>query len=151
MIITTLLRASDHWQLWAPENNRYPPWSYCIVSLDCAATLKKESGYSALTIWAVFQELETNMPAVMLADAWAKRLALHGEEAKRLADAYHPKSIWRRLMAWWRQFVGRSREIVAGVSSDITQRASRTSMESHRSCLDFGRGQQARHQTRTPA
>lgn len=70
---------------WAPANNKYPEWSFCLTSVDCAATSKSEADPTACTTWAVFSHSDTdNLPAVILVDSWAKRLNLHGDPEPRL-------------------------------------------------------------------
>lgn len=65
----------DFWQLW--EEDRYPAFDYLVASLDTAYTTKEENDPSALTIWGVFRERETNNTKVMLVWAWQGRLEFH--------------------------------------------------------------------------
>lgn len=67
------------WRAWEPPDNRYPPFSFVFACLDVASTQKQTGDYSALTTWGCFLEPNSNIPALMLADSWAKRLPLHGE------------------------------------------------------------------------
>ncbi len=65
----------EFWQLW--EEDRYPAFDYLIASLDTAYTTKEENDPSALTIWGVFKERESNNTKVMLVWAWQGRMEFH--------------------------------------------------------------------------
>jgi predicted phage terminase large subunit-like protein len=91
----------DYWQLW--EEDVFPPMNFIVASLDTAYTEKTENDPSALTVWGVFtqdvvaqptrkvardgtlydfamnvgRQYAEQSPKVMLATAWADRLALH--------------------------------------------------------------------------
>jgi len=43
-----------YWQLWREE--KFPPMTFILASLDTAYTEKEENDASALTVWGVFQE-----------------------------------------------------------------------------------------------
>lgn len=85
----------DWWQLYESPDGKHPPFDYVIASLDGAFTEKEENDPSALTIWGLFYEEQTlQMPngalvrsrkepaKVMLVDAWAKKLHMHGSRVE---------------------------------------------------------------------
>ena len=71
----------DCWQLWAPENNKFPKFDYILASLDPAFTSKETNDPSGLTVWGVFKN--NGRPSIMLIWAWRKWLKLHGPEMER--------------------------------------------------------------------
>ncbi len=69
------------WQLWAPDDGRFPSFEYLVASLDSAYTEKEENDPSALTIWGVFTN-EDGQRRIMLVHAWRKHLAFSADRAK---------------------------------------------------------------------
>ena len=79
----------DWWQLYESPDGKFPPLEYVVASLDGAFTEKEENDPSALTVWGVFCEeisiqvpgkliREKGPPKLILIDAWAKHLKMHG-------------------------------------------------------------------------
>lgn len=60
----------DYWQL---SPNIYPPFEYILASLDTAYTEKEENDPSALTVWGVWRDENSN-PKITLIYAWEERL-----------------------------------------------------------------------------
>ena len=52
-------------------------WSCWMCHLEAE---KEENDYSALTVWAVYDDPHTKHRKILLVDAWKKRLELHGED-----------------------------------------------------------------------
>lgn len=74
---------------------------FVIASLDTAFSEKEENDYSALTVWAVHNHPQTKHRAILLVDAWQKRLPhLHGETVERLPDE-SPGAYRRRAKEKW--------------------------------------------------
>lgn len=86
------------WQIWEPEDGKYPPFDYVVASLDSAFTAKEENDPSALTVWGIWHPKKTLQlftgrmeeigmsPRVMLMDAWRKHLELHGVHVEYTED-----------------------------------------------------------------
>lgn len=73
---------------------------FVLASLDTAFTEKEENDYSALTVWAVYDDPHTKHRKILLVDAWKKRLELHGEEPDR--EPGESEASWkRRCMQKW--------------------------------------------------
>lgn len=53
-----------------------PPFDLIIGSIDTAYELKEVNDYSACTVWGIYTD-ETDIPRVLLIDAWQERLAFH--------------------------------------------------------------------------
>lgn len=66
----------EWWQVWEPEDGKFPVFELLVASLDSAFTEKEENDPSALTVWGVF-ELEGKR-RIMLVHAWRKHLAFSG-------------------------------------------------------------------------
>jgi predicted phage terminase large subunit-like protein len=60
----------EYWQL-SPDI--YPPFEYILASLDTAYTEKEENDPSALTVWGVWRDENSN-PKITLIHAWEERL-----------------------------------------------------------------------------
>lgn len=72
------------WKPWAPEDGNYPIFDFVLASLDAAVTEKEENCPAGLTVWGVFRDpADVDLIAIMLVDAWRKRLNLHGEDCPR--------------------------------------------------------------------
>lgn len=72
------------WKVWAPADGKYPLFDFVLGSLDAAVTEKEENCPAGFTVWGVFKESgEEDFIAVMLVDAWRKRLNLHGDDTPR--------------------------------------------------------------------
>jgi len=92
----------DWWQMYnAPRGSSYDFVPvYTLASLDTAFKQKEENDYSALTIWHVYNDPRTGQRRIMLADAWQKRLPLHGTRVDR-EDGEKEQSYYRRAMPKW--------------------------------------------------
>lgn len=72
------------WKVWAPDDGKYPLFDFVFASLDAAVTEKEENCPAGFTVWGVFREPENpDYSALLLVDAWRKRLNLHGEDTPR--------------------------------------------------------------------
>lgn len=89
----------DWWQLWEPNNGKFPVFEFLMASLDSSFTEKEENDPSGLTIWGVFKNDEGKR-RIMLVHAWRKHLQFSGPRIEYLpresAEAYR-----RRTMKTW--------------------------------------------------
>lgn len=89
----------DWWQLYQSPDGKFPPFDYVVASLDGAFTEDEENDPSALTVWGLYRdEVAIQMPngslvmqkkepaKIMLIDAWAKHLAIHGTRVEYLPE-----------------------------------------------------------------
>jgi predicted phage terminase large subunit-like protein len=67
------------------KEGEYPACEYILASLDTAYTEKEENDPSALSIWGVFRDKNTN-PNIMLMFCWAERMAIHDLVSRVAAD-----------------------------------------------------------------
>jgi predicted phage terminase large subunit-like protein len=74
----------DWWQLWAPDNKKFPVFDYLVASLDSAFTEKEQNDPSGMTVWGIFQHPEIKKPRIMLVHAWRKHLEFSGPRFERL-------------------------------------------------------------------
>ena len=72
----------DWWQLWAPDDGKFPMFDYLIASLDGAYTEDEENDPSAMTVWGVFTH--ESKRGIMLVDAWRKHLGFSAPRVERL-------------------------------------------------------------------
>ena len=57
---------------------------FVLASLDTAFSEKETNDYSAMTVWAVYEDKITKRRKILLVDGWKKRLSeLHGETVER--------------------------------------------------------------------
>lgn len=56
---------------------------FTMASLDTAFKEKEENDYSALSVWAVYDDPKTSNRRLLMIDAWRKKLPLHGERVRR--------------------------------------------------------------------
>lgn len=124
----------EWWQLWGnpddtddPTYKTFPACEYIVASLDTAYTEKQENDYSALTVWGVFRNVETEVvrsgtryvqddsewvrlreahikaarPKVILMHAWRKRLPIRGPDPGPKQDHESPAEYDRRCKALW--------------------------------------------------
>jgi predicted phage terminase large subunit-like protein len=73
----------EWFKAWDPPNNKYPPFTFCMTAVDCAATQKASSDFTGCTTWAIFidpNETKQQVPAVILVDSWRRRLQLSASE-----------------------------------------------------------------------
>jgi predicted phage terminase large subunit-like protein len=74
----------DWWNIWDPEDGKYPSFSFIVAALDGAFTEKEENDPSGFTIWGLNTQSEAG-PRIFLIDAWSERLPIHGEDVPREA------------------------------------------------------------------
>lgn len=72
----------DWWNIWEPEDGKYPPFDVLIGSCDPAYTQKEGNDPSAFVVLGV-NYLPNGSPRVFLVAAWRKFLALHGPDLER--------------------------------------------------------------------
>lgn len=85
----------EWWQLWEPDDGKWPQFDLVVASLDGAFTEKEENDPSAMTVWGLWKDKTTGgrfdakssqvwqvegmgLPKVMLMKAWRKHLQMHG-------------------------------------------------------------------------
>lgn len=73
---------------------------FVLASLDTAVKEKEENDYSALTVWAVYDDAKSNQRRIILIDGWKKRLGLHGKRIQRGQDE-DEKAYLRRCAPNW--------------------------------------------------
>jgi hypothetical protein len=75
----------DWWQTYEVPKNRAYDFQplFVVASLDTAFKEKEENDYSALTVWAVYDDEKTKQRRIILVDAWKRRLPLHGVHVQR--------------------------------------------------------------------
>lgn len=74
----------DWWQLWEPDDGKFPIFDLVVASLDGAFTEDEENDPSALTVWGTFVHPETKKNCIMLVHAWRKHLAFSASRFERL-------------------------------------------------------------------
>ena len=72
----------EWWQLWAPEDGKFPMFDYLIASLDGAYTEDEENDPSALVVIGIFNQ--NGKRGIMLVDAWRKHLQFSAPRIERL-------------------------------------------------------------------
>ena len=78
----------DYWNLWDPQPNPktgkqdWPRCDFILASLDPAFTSKEENDPSGFTVWGCFRTPD-GFPAVILLDAFAKKLDIVGRPVDR--------------------------------------------------------------------
>lgn len=72
----------DWWNIWEPEDGRYPPFDVIVGSCDPAYTQKEGNDPSAFVVLGVNYQPD-GTPRVFLVAAWRKHLQLHGPELER--------------------------------------------------------------------
>lgn len=92
----------EWWQVYeVPADGAYDfEPDFVLASLDTAFTTNTENDYSALTVWAVYDDPKTNRRRILLVDAWKKRLELHGARTERI-DGESDIEYSRRAQANW--------------------------------------------------
>jgi len=89
-----------YFNIWDPEDGKYPEFDYIIASLDAAYTAKTENDPSGFVLLGVNYQ-NNGAPRVFLLNAWRKWLMLRGaKDSDRLAG--EPLKDWRnRSGAQW--------------------------------------------------
>jgi predicted phage terminase large subunit-like protein len=70
---------NEYWNVWEPEDGRYPPFDFILASVDPAYTHHDENDPSAMTVWGL-NYADDGTPRVFLIAAWRKWLQLHGPD-----------------------------------------------------------------------
>ncbi len=73
---------------------------FILAALDTAIKEKEENDYSALTVWAVYDDAKSGQRRIILIDGWKKRLSLHGSRVVR-GQTEDEKSYLRRCAPHW--------------------------------------------------
>lgn len=97
----------DYWQLYEipkaapglPPAFDFTP-IFTLASLDTAFKEKEENDFSALTVWAVYDDERTKNRRIMLLDAWKRRVPLHGPQIPR-GQNEKDREYKRRCMPTW--------------------------------------------------
>jgi predicted phage terminase large subunit-like protein len=97
----------DWWMLWDDDAaaeagvpaTAFPQVDYIVASLDTAYTEKKENDCSALVIMGLWHDRAEN-PRLIVMNAWAKRLELHGQTLDRLPGETEADYIARSKPGW---------------------------------------------------
>jgi predicted phage terminase large subunit-like protein len=74
----------EWWQLWEPDDGKFPIFDLVVASLDGAFTEDEENDPSALSVWGTFVHPETKNNCIMLIHAWRKHLAFSASRFERL-------------------------------------------------------------------
>jgi hypothetical protein len=74
----------EWWQLWAPQDGKFPMFDFLIGSLDGAYTEDEENDPSAMVILGIFNQ--NGKRGIMLVDAWRKHLQFSAPRVERLPD-----------------------------------------------------------------
>jgi predicted phage terminase large subunit-like protein len=74
----------EWWQLWEPEDGKFPVLDLVVASLDGAFTEDEENDPSALTVWGTFVHPDSKKHCIMLIHAWRKHLAFSAPRVDRL-------------------------------------------------------------------
>lgn len=89
----------DWWQLWQPDDGKFPVFEYVVASLDSAFTENQQNDPSGLTVWGVFLN-EHGHRRIMLIAGWRKFLEMHGPKVEKRPDEH--MSVYRqRSMQYW--------------------------------------------------
>lgn len=75
----------EWWQLWEPDDGKFPVFDLVVASLDGAFTEDEENDPSAFTVWGTFVHPETKKNCIMLVHAWRKHLAISAPRFDRLS------------------------------------------------------------------
>lgn len=117
----------EWWQLWEPEDGKYPLMDFILASVDTAYTEKSQNDPSALVILGL-NYADDGSPRVFVLDAWRKRLAIHGPDVKR-EFGEEPKDYVTRAKQHWGlvEWIGHSSKrwktntlLIEGKASGIT-------------------------------
>lgn len=80
---------NEYWNVWEPEDGRYPRFEFILGSVDPAYTHLDENDPSAMTIWGL-NYADDGTPRVFLIAAWRKWLQIHGPDVDReYGEPYH--------------------------------------------------------------
>lgn len=90
---------NEYWNVWEPEDGRYPTFDFILASVDPAYTHRDENDPSAMTVWGVNYD-DDGTPRVFLIAAWRKWLQLHGPEVRRDLGEPYELFMERRKKVW---------------------------------------------------
>lgn len=86
-----------------------------IASLDTAFKEKEENDFSALTVWAAYDDPKNNSRRLLMMDAWRKKLRLNGDMVKRRPNEDEREYKRRAAPSWglveWVDFTCTSRQV----------------------------------------
>jgi predicted phage terminase large subunit-like protein len=90
---------TEWWNIWAPEDGRYPMFDTIIASVDPAYTDRDENDPAGFVILGV-NYAEDGTPRVFLVAAWRKWLLLHGPEIEREFGEPQEAYLLRQKESW---------------------------------------------------
>ena len=70
---------NEYWNVWEPDDGKYPTFDFILASVDPAYTHHDENDPSAMTVWGL-NYADDGTPRVFLIAAWRKWLQLHGPD-----------------------------------------------------------------------
>jgi predicted phage terminase large subunit-like protein len=73
---------------------------FVLASLDTAFKENEENDYNALSVWYVYDDPKTKARKLLLADAWKKRLPLHGDRVDRNPEESEKSYVKRASPKW---------------------------------------------------
>ncbi len=96
------LLKSEWWQPYEiPQDGAYDFTPlFTVAALDTAFKEKEQNDYSALTVWAVYDDNKTGGRRIMLVDAWKKKLPLHGDRVPRKPNEDEKSYMFRCAPKW---------------------------------------------------
>lgn len=107
----------DWWQTYEVPASRAYDFTplFVLAGLDTAFKEKQENDYSALTVWAVYDDEKTKRRRIMLVDGWKKRLPLHGVHVTRDQNERERDYLRRSMPQWglveWVNFTCQRRKV----------------------------------------
>jgi hypothetical protein len=89
----------EYWNIWEPEDGRFPMFDYLLASLDPAYTEKQENDPSGFVILGLNIQ-DDGHPRVFLVHAWRKRLVLRGPKVARWPGESEGEYLARAQPSW---------------------------------------------------
>jgi hypothetical protein len=89
----------EWWNIWDPEDGKYPPFDYILASCDPAYTKDQGNDPTGLIVLGV-NYADNGTPRVFLVAAWRKHLSLHGPDIVRELGE-DPRAFLERQKAEW--------------------------------------------------
>src|SRR6202035_936214 len=74
----------EWFNVWEPDDGKFPIFDLVVASLDGAFTEDEENDPSALSVWGTFIHPDTKKNCIMLVHAWRKHLAFSAARFERL-------------------------------------------------------------------
>jgi phage terminase large subunit-like protein len=117
----------DYWQTYEVPRSRAYDFQpiFMLASLDTAFKEKEENDFSALTVWAVYDDEKTRNRRIILVDAWKRRLPLHGPQLKRGQNEPERAYIKRCMPTWglveWVNFTCTRRKVDRLIIEDASR------------------------------